>query len=414
MKLLTFLGVSKYEETVYIWRDKEHLSRFAPVASCHFLQPDQLIVFLTEEAEQQVFEELKANLPKHLDIRPVPVPLGKDDHELWQIFDQVTGAVSAGEDVAFDITHGLRSFPLLGLLVAAFLRSGLEVNVRAVLYGAFDVRDQNTIPHRTPMFDLTTQLTLLEWAVAADRFNRTGDARYLASLVKNQQKDLAIKAGKNPELLDQIGRLSNLAGALTSISQSLQLIRPYQAMEQIAGLGERIEKAHPGLEMAAAARPFSLLLESIVNTYEPLAQADPLNVGNLHQTLLVERNMIHWYVERERWIQAVSLAREWLVSWVMIQLGMVNITKLSARHRIENVVGGEANDFLNAKQTGQTFTPVFLASLQNVENILSLWLELTDVRNDIDHAGMRENPRKPEDLIQQIELCIDKINHLPL
>ena len=414
MKLLTFLGVGKYEETVYIWRDKEHLSRFAPVASCHFLQPDQLIVFLTEEAEQQVFEELKANLPKHLDIRPVPVPLGKDDHELWQIFDQVTGAVSAGEDVAFDITHGLRSFPLLGLLVAAFLRSGLEVNVRAVLYGAFDVRDQNTIPHRTPMFDLTTQLTLLEWAVAADRFNRTGDARYLASLVKNQQKDLAIKAGKNPELLDQIGRLSNLAGALTSISQSLQLIRPYQAMEQIAGLGERIEKAHPALDMAAAARPFSLLLESIVHTYEPLAQTDPLNVGNLRQTLSVERSMIHWYVERERWIQAVSLAREWLVSWVMIQLGMVNITKLSARQRIENVVGGEAHDFLNAKQTGQTFTPVFLASLQNVENILSLWLELTDVRNDIDHAGMRENPRKPEDLIQQIELCIDKINHLSL
>ena len=174
MKLLTFLGVSKYEETTYTWQDKEYKCRFAPLASCHFLQPEELIVFLTEDAQQQIFPEFRAEVPKSVRLRAVPVPLGKDEAELWQIFEQVSGAVQPGEEAAFDITHGLRSFPLVGLLAAAFLRSGLDVKLRAVLYGAYDV-GKVVSPGHTPMFDLSPMLSLLEWAAAADRFNRTGD-----------------------------------------------------------------------------------------------------------------------------------------------------------------------------------------------------------------------------------------------
>ena len=105
--------------------------------------------------------------------------------------------------MAFDITHGLRLFPLVGLLAAAFLRSGLSVDLQAVLYGAFDVRDRGVTPNRTPMFDLSPMLALLEWSTAADRFNRTGDSRYLASLVSAQRKQLALLARGDPRLLEQ-------------------------------------------------------------------------------------------------------------------------------------------------------------------------------------------------------------------
>ncbi len=414
MKLLTFLGVQKYNLTTYVWGDQQFVTCFSPVAACHFLKPESLIVFLTEEAEEKVFPDLRTDLPGGLEIQPVPVSLGKDEAELWQIFDRVSSTVSPGEEVAFDITYGLRSFPLIGLLAAAFLRAGLGVSLKAVLYSAWDVRDQSSNPPRTPVFDLSPMLALLEWAGAAERFNRSGDASQLSALLDDQRKHLALSSQGDHNLLEQAGRLGNLAGALTSISQSLRLIRPHRVMEETAGLEARVRAAQPALERATAARPFNLVLENIIHSYALLAQENPLQKDHLRQTLGVERRLIRWYAEREQWVQAVSLAREWLVSWVMTCLSLTQVTQRDLRLRIENVVGAEAKDYQESKEKKKSFTSVFLKEVPDLEIILSLWLSLTKVRNDILHAGMREDPGDPQDLIRQIQASLEVIDRLPL
>ena len=413
MKLLTFLGIAKYQTTTYVWQNLEHESRYAPAASCHFLNPDSLTVFLTEEAHEKVFPDFRASLPVELEVITAAVPLGANEQELWQIFDQVSSTVQPNEHVAFDITHGLRSFPLIGLLAAAFLRAGLNVNIEAVLYGAFDV-GRIVAQGRTPMFDLSPMLSLLEWASAADRFNRTGDARYLASLVTQRRKEMAAAAGGDPNLLQEVGYLGNLAGAFTSISESLRLIRPQLAMQQINGLQERTAKARPVLRRTAMTRPFDMLLDNLLNNYLPLGIKNPYQSDTIRETLVTERKMIHWYAEREQWVQAVSLAREWLVSWLMFQLNKFNITQLSVRRMVEQVLGSESNEFKESKKGSVPFTPVFLEKIPNTEDVLALWLSLSDVRNDIDHAGMREEAGEPRSLTKQIENCIQSIDNLPL
>lgn len=413
MKLLTFLGVAAYKETIYVWQNRGFSTRFAPAATCHFLMPDTLTVFLTEEAEEKIFPQLRASLPQRLTVNPIPVSLGQDEKELWHIFDQVSGSVEDNETVAFDITHGLRSFPLIGLLVAAYLRTAKQVSLKAVLYGAYDV-GQQVSPGRTPIFDLTPMITLLEWATAADRFNRTGDSRYLAALVKALRKEQALAAQSDPEQLEQIGRLNNLAGALTAISQSLRLIRPRLAMTQAHGLEERVSMAKPGLERALAARPFSLVLDSVVKSYQPLALPDPDQPEQARETLLVERKIINWYAEREQWVQAITLAREWLVSWIMLQLGMNNLLETGARQRLEGVIGSEAASYLEAEKNKRTFTPLCLAKIPDCGKVIAFWLSLSDLRNDIDHAGMRPDPGKPEDLIKKIKIAIDFLNNLQI
>ncbi len=412
MKLLTFLGVGKYDETVYYIEGRgEHRSRFAPAASWFFLKPDEMLVFLTEDASSQIYPQFLAALPTDVKVSAIPVPLGKNETELWQIFSQVSGSVSPGEQVAFDVTHGLRSFPLVGLLVAAFLKSGFKVDVKAVLYGAYDVGRAAT-PGRTPVFDLTPMLSLLEWAVAADRFNQTGDSRYLAALVRKQRKQLASQAGGNPVLLEQVGHLANLAGALIGISQSLYLIRPYESMISISGLSERVEKARLALEHSAPALPFNALLESIVKAYSPLANSDPANSENIFEVLRVELNMIHWYMDRDLWVQAISLAREWLVSWVMAHLGYRRITQFSARQNVEGVLGSESSEYVIAKKGGESFQPRFLANIPNIDVILSLWPNLSTVRNDIDHAAKREEPKTAQELMDNIRNIVDILDNL--
>jgi len=410
MKLLTFLGTGKYEETIYVLGEhdkREQGARYAPVASCAFLQPSELIVFATENAKKAHGNALSSSVT--VPVTFVPIPLGKDERELWQIFASIAANVRPRDEVAFDITHGLRSSPLLGLFAAAFLRAGLEVNVRAILYGAYDV-GKIISPGKTPMFDLSPMLGLLEWASAADRFNRTGDARYLATLVEKQRKTLACAAQGDHAALEQAGALGNLASTLSKISEGLRLIRPHQVMDQVAGLSERVERARPALERAATAQPFQLLLDRVIETYQPLASPSSTEPHvQLRQTLEIERRLIHWYAERELWVQAISLAREWLVSWVMFHLGIVNITQRNLREHVSNVLGSEADNLVKARHE-----PIFLASLPNRDQVLKLWKPLTDARNDVLHAGMRDDPRKPEDLIKQISEHIETLDTLAL
>jgi len=413
MKLLTFLGVGRYDETTYYWNEIEHTCRFAPVASSYFLKPDELIVFLTEEAEEKIFEEFRNAFQIDIKITPIGIPLGSNQEQLWKIFQQVSSSVQPGEQVAFDITHGLRSFPLVGLLAAAFLRSGLNVDLKAVLYGAYDVGQQIS-KGRTPMFDLTPMLTQLEWTTAADRFNRTGDARYMASLLVNMRKGLSLKAQSNPQMLTDVGHLGNLAGALTSSSQSLRLIRSYKAMADIHGLAARIEKARPLLEQTAETQPFSLVLQNISDCYSPLAHPNPFDPESLDQTLCVERKMIRWFADREQWAQAVSLAREWLLSWFMVQFHQTDLTNRKLRTKFESVIGAEAEQFRTSKENKQEFVSDFLAQLPMIEEKLELWLQTTEIRNDFLHAGKRENALDPEVLVKQALKRIDEIEKLPL
>jgi len=413
MKLLTFLGTGKYEETVYRWGEWEWKTSFAPVASCHFLQAESLIVFLTEEVQAQYFEKLKGELSLAVQVEPVPVPLGATEAELWQIFAQVSQVAGASSEVAFDITHGLRSFPLIGLLAAVFLKSGFQVNLRAVLYGAYDVGRAQHLPY-TPMFDLTPLLALLEWSVAADRFNRTGDARYLASLAKQAQRELALQAQKDRGLLEEAGGLGRLADTLKEISLALQLIRPYQAMQKVAELPRRVEEARHALQRVAAVQPFNALLESVQAAYAPLAHANPQDPAGGWETLRVEREMIGWYIDRELWVQAVSLAREWLISWVMLQIGRPELTQSGARRIAEQILGSESDAFVAAQKKDQAYQPVFLANVPQIESVLGFWPNLAQVRNDIDHAAKRENPQAPQKLAEQIEHLYAKIRALPL
>jgi len=414
VKLLTFLGLNKYYLTRYVWHGETFDAQFAPLATIHFLKPQQLTIFLTDDVREKVFPTFQKALPPDLSVEIKPIPLGEDDTALWDIFTTIADSVEEGDEIAFDITHGLRSFPYLALLVASYLRAAMQVQVRAVVYGAFDVRDQSTTPNSAPLFDLSPMLHLLEWASATDRFNRTGDARYLASLLREQQKVLAQRWQGQPEQLRQLSALNNLAGNLQEISQALRLIRPHQTMQAVNGLSQRIEAAKPVLQETAAARPFTRLLDNLFQTYHPLSVDKADASAQQRQTLMTERRMLTWYVERELWVQAVALGREWLVSWVMAHLGIAPETSSAERHRVEGFINTEADAFLQAKRESRSFVPIFLREIPKVETVLGLWKSLTNIRNDILHAGMRDNPKPPHTLIQNIRKSLETIEKLPL
>ena len=185
LKVITFLGLGPkngYQPTTYIKHDKSdsHTTHLFPEAVAKLYEPDLNIIMVTE----QVLEDPRgylAYLREELNpkLREVKIPEGKSESELWEIFDICAKQIDPEDEIILDITHGFRSSPLLIFIVAAYLRQVKKVELKHILYGAFEARDP--VANETPIFDLTPFVELLEWMNAVNVFQNYGDARPIAN-----------------------------------------------------------------------------------------------------------------------------------------------------------------------------------------------------------------------------------------
>ncbi len=422
MEFVTFLDDAPYPRTNFLWKGKTFSGRFAPAAGVRFLRPEKLYVFLTKQAHENIYAKFLNELPRNLQVNHFIIPPGSTEDELWEISRLVVEKLKPAQIVAYDISHGPLSFSLVGLLSAVFLHTTREIELSAVLYAAYgidaDLFQQNNKPQSgqqvTPLFDLREMLTWLEWFNAIERFNLTGEAVNLGRLLRAEKTELVRQAKGDPQRLAEIGAISKLSGVLNGMERALHMIRPDQVLQFSADLPERIRLVQPLFTSRPAELSHGLLESRLLVNFLDIGLSDPENPANADQIILTQRNLINWYAERELWIEANTLAREWLVSWTMYQLGQTEFKNRRVRSRIENVLGAEAQDFVSAREHKQTYEPIFLGQLPKNQEVLSLWLQITEVRNDINHAGMRPQPGRPEELITRSKNCIKVINALPV
>ena len=125
--------------------------------------------------------------------------------------------------------------------------------------------------------------------------------------------------------------------------------------------------------------------------------------------------MIGWYVERNQYVQALALAREWLVSWVMAWLGMWHFNDKDARERVERAITGA----IRRRRRGKTMTEereheIDLGRIPHLEDALTLFDQIGQVRNDLLHAGKRQSPLDAEKAERRILQRCEEIQRLPL
>jgi CRISPR-associated DxTHG motif protein len=370
LKLVTFLGTGNYQPVKYQYESKEKETAIFPEALNEWLQPSRLLVMLTPEAKAHPnWETLKRMIPNAEEIL---IPSGKSEKELWEIFSVLTTQLEDGDEVIFDVTHAFRSLPILALLAAIYLRTVKSIKLRAILYGAFEAKDNN----RAPVFDLTPFVSLMDWVTASDKFIKTGDAREMAMLLTETQQ---VMRKANPMGNDLPSELKKIGGGLEELSQALFLTRSDVVQKQARELEGKINAAKSDIEKWA--QPFTLLLDRVKNTYQAFAAESLLDA---------ELKMIEWYLERGQIVQAVTLSREWLVTWTGEQIGQ---KELDTRAEIESGIN-QAHRFKLGKGINE-ISP-FLAAIQQihqVDDLLKSWGTIADLRNDIAHCGKRKNPR---------------------
>jgi hypothetical protein len=104
-KVISFLGYTPpdkpYRETTYCFEGKEWTTPFMAEATATFFMPDELLVLVTEESRKQNFEDLSQRV-NILPIRPVDIPSGKQEDELWEMFTIISQEIEPGDSIVFD------------------------------------------------------------------------------------------------------------------------------------------------------------------------------------------------------------------------------------------------------------------------------------------------------------------------
>lgn len=416
MKILTFLGAGTAYETAYVMPDgREYKAPYCGAALARFYPDADIRVFVTKEARETHYErffELTEDLAHS--VEAVDIPAGKEETQLWEIFQAVVEHVDDKEEVVFDITHGFRSLPFLSFLAAAYLREVKDISLKAVLYGNFEARDRSVTPNRAPVIDMTSFVDLLDWTIAADRFTRFGDARDLATRLRSS-KPAPHRLKDDPTLRKDVFKLNQAAQILENTSLALRLIRPHDAMDA----SEKILQALPdSVEIIAKyAQPFKPLAQRVISAYAPLAmskedqKADP--IGALER----ERDMIQWYLNRGQYVQATALAREWLISWFMSHLGFTDLVSKKPRDEVESVLQSTVNQRRNSGEhiDDHVFsTCKRLKDIPELDKALTLYDQIGNARNDLLHAGKRAQPFSAKTLETKIRDYALQLQKLPL
>jgi len=396
MKIVTFLGTGNYQQATYVFEGHELTTHLFPEALATWRQPDEMLVFLTQEARNKNWLSLQERLAGKVQLRPVDIPSGKSEEELWQIFQALADSLHEKEEVTFDITHAFRSLPVLALLAAAYLRVAKQVRLSAILYGAYEAKDADG---RAPVFDLTPFVSLLDWVTATDHFLRSGDATDLADLLRAAHQ-LPWRTAETQAREELPRHLKNLAGKLCELTQALLLARPEEIVQHAVTVANQLPQAEP--EMARFAQPFVLLLERTRQHVAWLAS----------DSLATQRHLVHWYIEHHHTMQALTLAREWLINWVCAGLELDPLKKREDAEqalvhfwlrRCNRPIDGEPSPLSDR-----------LATLPQVEKLLNAWDYIGDLRNDVAHCGFRESPCPSGRILNSVKEIAECLDQLPL
>lgn len=386
--ILSFLGTGDYQPCRYQYQGNVCETAYFAYAMQRFYPDYHAKIVMTAAAKdnhQKKLQTLQHPPEATFVFDIIDIPDGKDEAELWDMFALLADALPENSQVIVDVTHGFRSQPMLALAAGVYLRTVKNVTLEHIVYGAYEARDTHT--NTAPVFDLTSFLDLIDWSVSAEQFIKYGNARPLSKLLS----DLHGENTAQPEN-DTTAKLKHVGERLAKLSNDLAVNRPRAIVQQTQSLPKDIAESSRNLEHLSQTKPFGLLLDQVNTRVSSLTAKN----GDLFSAegFAAQAEMLNIYLDTEQYAQAITLAREAIVSKVCKCRGN-NPNRYNDRC--------SARDMLNSHSAK---LEDYYITQNDGDTLAQLWVTIRELRNDINHAGMRNNAKSSVNLIPAIkEAC---------
>lgn len=432
---ISVLGTTDYVECNYISPDTDVtcLSRFVQEATvlmnCSgWAETDRILIFTTEDAEKRNWldngqTDRKTQQPrnqeglysrlKHLSLKPsienIRIPEGKTIDEIWSIFNLILGRLNPSDEVIFDITHSFRSIPMLVMVILNYAKVTKRVALNGIYYGAMEslgnlseVEKMPLLERKVPIFDLSAFDELLDWSVAVERFLESGDGNMVSRLASKKAK-LIRKAKKAQD--DGADAMARIAAAIETFSGAISTCRGKLINQSVKNLKHSIEVGKKS-EIAPALVPLLDHLDERLQVFSGDAVDDGLRA-------------VEWCVEHNLIQQGFTILREFMINYVCKGFN-VDPSDQQERDRIENAIRKDVDTWKKDQQRKRKVKVTLdlielpLDLFPQDSELLDMFNRLFGLRNDINHAGMRLDPKPAKTLRNELHELVSKMNRLIL
>jgi len=424
-KFFSFLGTNDYVEVNFFFGTEENIVR-----NCRFVQQaltelfcqewnekDKIKIFLTKEAEEKNWKTpniyKKTGLEKTLlkinlkcKIEKVLIPEGKNEEELWEIFKIFLQNIDEKDKIIFDITHSFRSLPLLVSIVLNYAKFLKNIEVEGIYYGAAEFIGRidriKTTPiekRDVPIFDLTPFVSLFDWTVGIERFLDTGDASIISKLTTTSLYSFLKTMGRK-KIDEDILKIKNFATSLKNFSDNLSTSRALYIFSSTKRISESVKNVKQ-LDIFKFLPPILPLIEKVEGKFEQFENTDEITA---------QFKGVKWALEHNFIQQGFTILREFIISFVCQNCGM-DYRKKEAREKVSIILNKKARPEENKVSSEVKIEPEIEKYLSANKEVIEIWGQVIQYRNDINHAGYLEGAHKPEDFKEKLEEFINRIEY---
>ena len=383
---LSFLGLGPkggYVPSNYIDQEKDKISK-----NVKFIQNavveienntfDEKYIFCTKEAYENRFKELEEE--KNYKYKSIEIVKGKDEEEIWSIFQKIYDVLEENDEVTFDVTHSYRFLPMLGLLLLQHAKFLKNIKVKKLCYGAFEMKytakddDGNEI-EVSPIMDFTSFSKLQDWSLSGYSFVKTGMAEHFSDLAKKEFKS------KSKDVNRDKNNLRNISKKLEDIALDIYTNRGINIVEgnKIAVIKEEMREVKKDLYP-----PFTLVIDKIE---KDIHNFKIKNVNNVFYA-------VEWCIEKKLFQQGITMLQEGLITFLLNKAN-IDYTNKNNREELSNFIGLEnIKEYSGDIEKMQNIVRELNEKQIDFQKLKSLYGNIKNIRNDINHGGFNLKDNK--------------------
>ncbi len=323
------------------------------------------------------------------------LPDGNNETEIWTIFERVFEHIEDDDSLYFDITHGFRYLPMLTLVLGNYTKFLKKTKVKSITYGNYESRDKK---NHAPIIDLLPLTVLQDWTFAAANYLENGNVKKMVSLSREKITPiLALSLGKDTDA-DNLRTFVNHLETVIEERRTCRGIDIYKS-KNFAALYDSYSKIDNCL-----LKPLQPILNKIEESFENF---------DINQNIKNGFAAARWCYNFGMYQQAATILQENIVSWFCL-LHDIKIDNEEEREIInkafviKNEHIEESKWKIEAKHK-EKLVEVLNDAFLNKRVLIDTFGNLTEVRNDFNHSGMRSKriPLNPQSIIKNIEKCLN-------
>lgn len=247
-----------------------------------------------------------------------------------------------------------------------------------------------------PIFDLTAFDSLLDWSLAIERFLGSGDAGPAGALAKRSiHQVMKATAGRDRGAVS----IKKLAESLEAFSACMSTCRGRSISQTALQLKERVNQC-VGQNILPPLKPLLDLLYTRIEAFDGNQTWDGVRAAN-------------WCLEHNLIQQGYTILEEVLIGHLAREVGA---DPNNQKHRdlvpqaVHSIAAKKRSaDSTRPATTDCSFTPKYEEYLWANPGLINLFGNLSGVRNDLNHAGERDNPMGPSKFREKLAEWIREV-----